>query len=164
MGNDPQHEENTVPARMEDTTHNPNNRTNWGDVIEENIINSVPRTRAPTRYLAEGHHLTSIGEDMDNYLMAQTSYVESMQTITEVDGVIDHAIHHIVLTQLGMKAGIRAFGEAGVRSILKEMKQFHDREVVRPLLPSEVTPDIKRRALGYLVFLKMKTTGEIKAR
>ena len=44
------------------------------------------------------------------------------------------------------------------------MKQFHDREVVRPLKPSEITFDIKKKALGYLMFLKLKTNGEIKAR
>ena len=44
------------------------------------------------------------------------------------------------------------------------MKQFHDREVVRPLKPSQITKEIKNKALAYLMFLKMKTSGEIKAR
>ena len=63
-----------------------------------------------------------------------------------------------------MKAGIKIFGQAGVESIYKEMRQFHDREVVKLLRPCDVTYDIKRRALGYLIFLRMKSNGEIKAR
>ena len=59
---------------------------------------------------------------------------------------------------------MKTFGEAGVRSIYKEMKQFHYREVVKPLKPSQVTKEIKAKALAYLMFLKMKTNGEIKAR
>ena len=96
--------------------------------------------------------------------MAQTTYVEAMKTVAEVDTAVMCAINHIILTQIGIKKGIKTFGEAGVRSIYKEMKQFHDREVVRPLKPSQITKEIKNRALAYLMFLKMKTSGEIKAR
>ena len=75
-----------------------------------------------------------------------------------------YAVEHLILTQMGMNAGIKAFGQPGVGAIVKEMKQFHDREVVKPLHPSEVTTDIKRRALGYIMFLKQKRSGEIKGR
>ena len=44
------------------------------------------------------------------------------------------------------------------------MKQFHDREVVRPLSPHEITDEVRKKALVYLMFLKAKFTGEIKAR
>ena len=101
---------------------------------------------------------------MDNFLMAQTAYVAAMQTVAQVDTVVTCAINHIILTQLRMKKGIKKFGEAGVRSIYKEMKQFHDRGVAKPLSPHEVTDEVKRKALAYLMFLKMKTSGEIKAR
>ena len=36
--------------------------------------------------------------------------------------------------------------------------------VVKPLNPSEITHEIKRNTIGYLMFLKMKTAGEIKSR
>ena len=63
-----------------------------------------------------------------------------------------------------MKAGIKTWGQEGVAVIIKEMKQFHDREVVKPLLPSEITPTVKATALGYLMFLKKKRNGIIKRR
>ena len=111
--------------------------------------------RQPTKRNAnDGYQFTHIGGNVNNFLMAQTAYAQSMETIAEVDTVIDSAIHHTILTQLGMKAGTCTFGEVGVKSILKEMKQFHDREVVKPLKSSEVVNKIKRKALGYLMFLK----------
>ena len=53
-----------------------------------------------------------------------------------------------------MKAGIKTWGQEGVGAIIKEMKQFHNREEVKPLLPSEITPTVKVTALEYLIFLK----------
>ena len=77
---------------------------------------------------------------------------------------MQYAVNHLIMTQMGMNAGIKAFGQSGIDAVMKEMKQFHDREVVKPLSPSETTPEMKRRALGYLMFLKQKRTGEIKGR
>ena len=61
--------------------------------------------------------LRSDNEGMENFLMAQTTYVKAVKTIAEVDTAVMCAINHIILTQLGMKKGIKTFGEAGVRSI-----------------------------------------------
>ena len=91
-------------------------------------------------------------------------YVNSVNTYNEINTSITSAIHHLVLTQLGMKAGIKLWGEDGVRAIVKAMKQFNDRKVVTPMLPQEVTPEVKAKALGYLMFLKMKRSGDIKGR
>ena len=53
--------------------------------------------------------------------MAQTTYVKSMQTIAEVEAATNSAIHHILLTQLGMKSGICIYGEELVKSIYRDM-------------------------------------------
>ena len=58
-----------------------------------------------------------------------------------------------------MKRGIKIWGEKGVDAIIKETKQFHDRNVVNPLKPEDITPDIREKALGYLMFLKQKRNG-----
>ena len=65
---------------------------------------------------------------------------------------------------MGMKAGIKAFGQKGINAVVTEMRQFHDRKVVRPISPEVVTPDIRKKALGYLTFLKRKRSGNIKGR
>ena len=87
-----------------------------------------------------------------------------MKTSAQVNEAVGCDINHILLTQLIMKKGIKFFGEAGVRSIHKEMKQVHGREVVNPLKPQDITHEVTRKALTYLMFLKMKSDGEIKAR
>lgn len=81
-----------------------------------------------------------------------------------MNNYIESMINHMCLTQMGMKAGLKKFGQAGVESIITEMKQFHDRNVVQPLKLNEITSDIKNKALGYLMFLKQKRCGKIKAR
>ena len=60
--------------------------------------------------------------------------------------------------------GVIVFKEDGVKAVLKELKQFHDREVIIPKLPSELPPDIRAQALPYLMFLKRKRCGTIKGR
>ena len=103
-------------------------------------------------------------KSMNDFLCAQSTYIASLHTYTEVNNSIEHAINHIILTQVGMKKGIKLWGEQGVDAIITEMKQFHDREVVRPLLPKEITYEVRKRALGYLMFLKKKRNGKIKGR
>ena len=44
------------------------------------------------------------------------------------------------------------------------MKQFHDIDVVHPLLPTEITKNVKAKALGYLMFLTNKRNGKTKGR
>jgi hypothetical protein len=48
--------------------------------------------------------------------------------------------------------------------VLKELKQLHDRKVLEPKVPTELTRDQKRKALKYLMFLKKKRCGMVKGR
>ena len=68
--------------------------------------------------------------------------------------ILLHQPHRI--DTIGHKKVDENFDEEGVRSIFKEMKQFYDREVVKPLKPRDITHNVKYRALVYLMFLKMK--------
>ena len=104
------------------------------------------------------------GSTVTGYLCAQTAYINSLKTYSEVSRAPTHAIEHLVLTQVGMQQGIKLWGERGVKAILKEMKQFHERNVVRPLRKEEISDEVRKRALGYLMFLKEKRNGDIKGR
>jgi hypothetical protein len=48
--------------------------------------------------------------------------------------------------------------------VLSEIKQLHDRGVIRPKNPSSLSTQDKRDALEYLMFLKKKICGKIKGR
>jgi hypothetical protein len=63
-----------------------------------------------------------------------------------------------------MKKGLKVFGNDGVEAVRKEMLQLHDRKVMAPKQGVELTPEQKREALAYLMFLKRKRCGKIKGR
>jgi hypothetical protein len=61
-----------------------------------------------------------------------------------------------------MKQRLKLYGEEGVDSLLVELKQLHDRKVVEP--KKLLTRAEKKAALQYLMFIKKKRCGKIKAR
>jgi hypothetical protein len=66
--------------------------------------------------------------------------------------------------QMSMKKGLKIFGEAGVQAVEKEMLQLHERKVMEPKHAVELSPEQKREALAYLMFLKRNRCGKIKVR
>ena len=71
-------------------------------------------------------------------------------------------LRHTILTQYTLKKGLQVFRPPGVEAVYKELKQLHERKVEEPRDASMVSPTQKRNALGYLMFLKQKRTGQIK--
>jgi hypothetical protein len=68
------------------------------------------------------------------------------------------------LVQHNLKRGLEMFGQAAIDAVAKEVQQLHDRKTIRPRYAHELTMEEKRRALGYLMFLKEKRCGTIKGR
>jgi hypothetical protein len=69
-----------------------------------------------------------------------------------------------VLTQCGVKQGLKKFGKSGEEAVTVELKQLHDRDVIVPVHAGDLTRQEKQRALAYLMFLKQKRCGRIKGR
>ena len=65
---------------------------------------------------------------------------------------------------MSLKAGLRTFGNDGLKAVEKEMRQLHDRGVMKPVHKSDLTAEQRREALSYLMFLKRKRCGKIKGR
>ena len=65
--------------------------------------------------------------------------------------------------QVMMDKGLKMFGSDGLASVKSEMKQLHDRKVMRPRFKKELTSQQRAEALSYLMFLKRKRCGKIKA-
>ena len=63
--------------------------------------------------------------------------------------------------QMPIRCGLKLFGSAGTSAVKAELQQLHDLKVMeaKPLTTTQ-----KREALGYLMFLKRKRNGKIKAR
>jgi len=66
--------------------------------------------------------------------------------------------------QMSAKKGLKIFGQPGADAIIAELQQLHYRKVVRPQFGSDMTKEEKRAALHYLMYLKQKRCGKIKAR
>ena len=72
--------------------------------------------------------------------------------------------NHYIMSQYSLKKGIQMFGEKGVDAVMSELKQLHDRRVIEPIYPSDITITEQKKALPYLMFLKKKRSGQIKGR
>jgi hypothetical protein len=73
-------------------------------------------------------------------------------------------VEPLVTAQMNMRQGLKAFGESGVAAVRKEMQQLHDRKVMKAVTSKELTPQQKKDALAYLMFLKRKRCGTVKGR
>ena len=71
--------------------------------------------------------------------------------LTTVDDVLEET------PQMSMKKGLKMFGEGGYAAVKKEMQQLHDRKVMQPVSRKDLSPEQKKEALGYFMFLKKKT-------
>ncbi|GKY97397.1 hypothetical protein MPSEU_000698200 [Mayamaea pseudoterrestris] len=70
----------------------------------------------------------------------------------------------LVTAQMNMRQGLKAFGDAGVEAVRKEMQQLHDRHVMKAVPQCTLTPQQRKDALAYLMFLKRKRCGTVKGR
>jgi len=86
----------------------------------------------------------------------------SEQELDDFAGFSDS--EHTALAQYNLKKGLELFGQAATDAVTKEMKQLHDRKTIRPRYSKDLTLEDKRRALGYLMFIKEKRCGTVKGR
>jgi hypothetical protein len=67
--------------------------------------------------------------------------------------------------QYGFNRGLKEFGQLGYEATVKELvDNLLGMGAVRMLKPSEINMNIRYEALNYLMFLKRKRCGKIKAR
>lgn len=76
---------------------------------------------------------------------------------------IQHAVEHLAFTQLGMNTGIKMWGQDSVEAIVKEMKQFHDRYIIRTILPNKITAEVKNSSwVPHILKEKTKWNHQMK--
>ena len=66
--------------------------------------------------------------------------------------------------QVSMEAGFQLFGKAGNAAVKSEMGQLHTQEVMKLVKTKVLTPAQRQEALAYLMLLKQKWFGKVKAR
>ena len=73
-------------------------------------------------------------------------------------------VFNFLTDQMSAKAGLKKFGEKGVASIMQELEQLLYRKVIVGWKASSLTSSQWTAALQYLMFLKEKHCGKVKAR
>jgi hypothetical protein len=66
--------------------------------------------------------------------------------------------------QMSLKRGLKHFGTKGADAVIAELRQLHYRQAIEPKMPATLTAEERKRALRYLMYLKQKRCGRIKAR
>ena len=66
--------------------------------------------------------------------------------------------------QMSMRMGIKLFGDKGREAVKKEIRQLHERGVLRGVHKTDLSWEQIKKALNYLMFLKRKRCGKIKGR
>jgi hypothetical protein len=119
-----------------------------------------PRRRAGMRKRKPPRTAAQVKEPHSSAHHAPTSMLE--HELCSMSGFTD--LEHVALTQYNVKRGLQLYGQAASDAVLKEMKQLHDRKTIRPRASKDLTRQEKCRALAYLMFIKEKRCGTIKAR
>ena len=68
------------------------------------------------------------------------------------------------MTQYNMKQVLNCFSQSGVSAIEEEVRQLVMMNALDPDNPKEIRREDRRAAMAYLMFLKVKLHGVIKAR
>ena len=68
------------------------------------------------------------------------------------------------MTQHSITKGLKLFGDAGVNAIMNELHLLHDRGVLESKTAAQLSPEQRKDALQYLMFLKQKRNRTIKGR
>ena len=66
--------------------------------------------------------------------------------------------------QMSLKKGLKAFGKSGADAVVEELRQLDYMQVIKPKYRTDLSADDRHKALNYLMYLKQKRCGRIKAR
>ena len=164
---------NTVTGGNEDIENEMNidNDDDENNEEEEVVIQPRRSTRTPkptigcTAFKHQGYSQVASTSVIDEYNETEAKVLTSVMCqfkermkMTK----IEHGNQYVVTYSL--RKGIKEFGEQGKQSVVKEMKQLHDRNCFKPVNITTLSPTEKKRALESLIFLTEKQDGTIKAR
>jgi hypothetical protein len=95
------------------------------------------------------------------WTLAQSSYAYVLSTITSYSNIETSKS----TPQYGFNRGLKEFGTLGYEATVKELDDnLLGMGAVKMLQPYEVNNSIRFEALNYLMFLKRKRCGKVKAR
>jgi hypothetical protein len=149
---------NNVSSPMEEELDDDPVRLETTDInsgVDDNDINDEDDTDQP-------EVSKELESDLGPYwTLAQTAQAYVLNTITSYSNIEASKS----TPQYGFNRGLKEFGELGYQATVKELDDnLLGMGAVKMLKPSEINKTIRYEALNYLMFLKRKRCGKIKAR
>jgi len=149
----------SIEGELPDDTYLTNNDINIVREMNNAQLNNGPETE-------EERDREAINNSHRYNLRPRPTTRNQKYTFTQVNNQLNmpktHA--HVMMTQLNIKEGIRQFGERGNAALLKELNQLHEQQALMPKKKEDMSYEERKKALRYLMFIKEKRDGTIKAR
>ena len=107
-------------------------------------------TRRPRRSTREAERFT----DMEHSAV----FFQAVSQYQNIDATLS-------TKQYGMKVRLKVFGEAGLAAVVSDIRDnLYGRGVIEPVTKEQVTYEMRKKSLPYLMFLKRKRCGMVKGR
>ena len=103
-------------------------------------------------------------DEIYEYYNALVTGIDANQVFCSYDNEHTNQVFNFLTDQMSAKAGLKEFGEKGAASIMQELEQLLYRKVITGCKASTLTSSQRKAALQYLMLLKEKHCGKVKAR
>ena len=103
-------------------------------------------------------------DEIYEYYNAMFTGIDVDRVFSSYDDEQSSQVFNFLTDQMSAKAGLKEFGDKGAASIMQELEQLLYRKVIIGRRASDLTPSQRKAALQYLMFLKEKRCGKVKAR
>ena len=149
--------------QVEDDQSEDNNEDEQEEEEDDNQNQVTTRSgriiRQPNNYIPSFN-----GQRYEELINNNIQFNETLEYDDNFVHVFEKVINHHIFKKYGLKKGLKVFGEAGKEAAFKEMEKLHLRKCFKPLEIDYLSKEEKQKALGSLIILKKKESGELKGR
>ena len=103
-------------------------------------------------------------DEIYEYYNAMVAGINVGHVFSSYDVEHSHQVFNFLTDQMSAKAGLKEFGDKGAALIMQELEQLLYRKVIVGRKASSLTSSQRKATLPYLMFLKEKRCGKVKAR
>ena len=126
-----------------------------------------PNQKGKTHNSAIKHQFTMSRPSIVNRVSRKRQFGQMRKKTQSIKKGLMHRAMHVLLTQMTVSKGIELFGERAVAALIKEFKQLVDgamegKPVIAPIDPSQITPEMKKKALRATNLIKEKGQKKLK--
>lgn len=148
----------------DETTEEEERATNTKTTGEEERKNDTEEVPEPKREGLRPNRKRDYTHRYNAHVFAEVCETSPDADTNAVDGDLRKAITQLVFTQMSAAAGIKKHGRVAEEALMKEFKQFRDKNVFQPMQAKTLSDEQKKDALKAISVIKEKRCGKIKGR